>query len=120
MDWFKFYVFANVLVITLLALNVSRLRMQERVANGDGGKVSLKKAIRAHANGVEHVLPYGMMMFALQESSLLVFLVLSFTLSRVFHGVSMLGGFFNLRRLAALLTYVSEGAALVVLGGSLF
>ena len=75
MDWFKFYVFANVLIITLLALNVSRLRMFERVANGDGGKVSLKKAIRAHANGVEHVMPYGLVMYALQESSQLVVLV---------------------------------------------
>ena len=120
MDWFKFYVFANVLIITLLALNISRLRMTERVANGDGGRVSLKKAIRAHANGVEHVLPYGLIIFALQDASLLMVLVLGFTVARVLHSVSMLGAFFNLRRLAALLTYGFEAFALVVLGYSLF
>lgn len=119
--WLGVFVFTNTLLVALLAMNVSRVRIQERVANGDGGLASLKKAIRAHGNGVEHLMVVGLQVFALAllqaPEWALAILVIIFTLARLLHAISMLGsGFFRLRQLSALGTYVSEvGGAIAVL-----
>ncbi|MGO9066010.1 MAG: MAPEG family protein [Myxococcaceae bacterium] len=42
------------LLITLLAMNVTRLRVGVRVTLGDGGDRRLGRAIRAHGNALEH------------------------------------------------------------------
>jgi len=114
--WFDLFVFLNVLILTLLALNISRLRISEKVANGDGNNVELKKAIRAHGNGVEHVVVFALLILALESgsapSTLLAALVGVFTLGRLAHAAGMLGSFFNLRRLGAVTTYLLELAAL--------
>ncbi len=45
------------LLLLMLALPISRLRMRERIGIGDGDHPQLARAIRAHANAVEWVLP---------------------------------------------------------------
>lgn len=118
--WLGVFTFANTLLVTLLALNVSRLRIKEKVANGDGGFVSLKKAIRAHGNGVEHLVVAGVQVLALDVCGAppwgLASLVIAFTASRLLHALSMLASRFRLRQLTALGTYLSElGGAVAVL-----
>lgn len=41
------------LVLIGLSLNISRLRMRYQIPFGDGGKMDLTKAIRAHGNSLE-------------------------------------------------------------------
>lgn len=118
--WLGLFTFANTLLVALLALNVSRVRIREKVANGDGGSLPLKKAIRAHGNGVEHLVVVGLQLLALDIGQAPVpvqaTLVIVFTLSRLLHALGMLGSQFQLRRVAALGTYASElgGAAAVL------
>ena len=117
--WFKLYVACNAGLVTLLACNVSRLRMREQVPNGDGGKLVLKKAIRAHANGVEHATIFGLLVLALSVVTLppgaLATLVCGFSLARLAHAWGMLGPQFNARRAGAGLTFVLELAAVALL-----
>lgn len=58
-------IFAAVLLllVTLLAMNVSMLRMRHKVSLGDGGNKALTRAIRAHANALEHSLPFIFLLF---------------------------------------------------------
>ena len=111
-SWFVLYVALNAAIVTLLALNVSRNRIQLRVANGDGGRVEMKAAIRAHGNAVEHVTIFGFVVLAMSFASapdlVLGSLVGLFTLSRLLHATSMLISAFNLRRAAAGLMYLAE------------
>ena len=121
MNYFHLYVGSGVLLITLLAANVSRLRIREQIGNGDGGNALLKAAIRAHMNSVEHVLPYGLLMLVLWQSqaapSLLAVFCLGFLAVRLVHAYSMLGRKFRLRQWSAGATYVFElSACLTVLG----
>lgn len=115
--WFNLFVFLNVLMLTMLALNISRLRIAERVPNGDGDNVRLKKAIRAHGNGVEHVVVFALVILALDSSRapsmLMAMLVVGFTLGRLVHAAGMLGSLFNARRLGAVATYLFELAGLL-------
>lgn len=117
--WFKLYVIFNAGLVTLLACNVSRLRIRERVANGDGGLRVLKQAMRAHGNGVEHVTIFGLLVLALCVTPLpahtLATLVCTFSLGRLAHAGGMLGAHFNARRLGAGLTYLAELAAVALL-----
>ena len=117
--WLSVFVFANTLLAALLALNVSRVRIREKIPHGDGGNVSLKKAIRAHGNGVEHLIVVGLQVLALDlaraPSSALATLVIVFTGSRLLHAFSMLDSRFRLRQVSALGTYASEvGGAVAV------
>jgi uncharacterized membrane protein YecN with MAPEG domain len=115
--WFVLYVALNALLVTLLALNVSRNRMKHGVANGDGGKTEMKAAIRAHGNAVEHVSVFALVVLALEfaaaPGALLGTLVLGFTASRLMHAASILGSAFQLRRAAAGLTYLAEAAGIL-------
>ena len=115
--WFGLFVFFNGILVTLLALNISYRRIRDKIPNGDGNKVEMKKAIRAHGNGVEHVSLYGLIVLALCLSPTperwLALLVLGFTIARLIHAIGMLGSIFNARRTGAALTYFFELAALV-------
>lgn len=110
--WFVLYAAVNGLIVTLLALNVSVQRMSLGVANGDGGKLELKKAIRAHGNGVEHTAIFGLVVLALALVQALPavqgFVVIVFSIARLLHGFSMIASAFNVRRAAAGLTYSAE------------
>jgi uncharacterized membrane protein YecN with MAPEG domain len=113
--WFSCFVFANGLLLALLAANVSRVRIAERVPHGDGDRLPLKKAIRAHGNGVEHTTIYALCILALALAKappvLQATLVVGFTLVRLAHALAMLRSLFQLRRVAAFLTYLFELAA---------
>jgi uncharacterized membrane protein YecN with MAPEG domain len=118
--WLGAFTAANTLLLALLALNVSRVRIREKVSHGDGGVLELKKAIRAHGNGVEHLVVVGLQVLTLElmkaSPTVLAGLVVVFTTSRILHAVSMLGALPSLRRFSAVGTYASElgGAAAVL------
>jgi uncharacterized membrane protein YecN with MAPEG domain len=63
------------------------VRIREKVAHGDGGILALKKAIRAHGNGVEHLVVVGLQVFALElmkpSPTVVAALVIVFTTSRI-------------------------------------
>jgi len=62
--------FAALLGLMLLVLlgRVSRLRHARRIGFGDGGDPELARAIRVHANFVEHV-PFALLLLGLLELS---------------------------------------------------
>lgn len=106
------YLGLAVLLVALLALNVSRLRIAEKIANGDGGNKKIIKAVRAHMNALEHILPYTLLLAFLytQPVSSAIFAVLGFgfLLVRLLHSYSMLSSMFKLRQITAALTYLFE------------
>jgi uncharacterized protein len=53
------FVGALFLLITALALNVSRLRRSYGIYLGDGGEKRLGRAVRAHGNALEHGLLFA-------------------------------------------------------------
>ena len=110
--WFSLFVFLNASMLILLAMNISRLRIQQKVANGDGGNVIVKKAIRAHGNGVEHVMVAGLIVLALVFGETpewyMATMVLGFSVARIVHAVGMLRPHFNARRAGAGATYFFE------------
>jgi uncharacterized membrane protein YecN with MAPEG domain len=63
-----FYLSILLLLYIVLALQVSRLRRDNRVTFGDGDNIKLRSAIRAHANFVEYV-PIITLMIGLLEMS---------------------------------------------------
>lgn len=77
----------------------------------------MKKAVRAHGNGVEHVAMFGLAILALELSNvstdILATLVIGFTLARIVHAAGMLGSAFNARRIGAAATYLFELSALL-------
>ncbi len=117
MHTFYIFVALSVLLITMLAMNVSRLRMREQVANGDGGNKPLRKAIRAHMNTLEQVLPFALVLLALASLSLasawLNLLAYGFLLVRVLHSYAMLASQFRLRQITAALSYIFQVVACV-------
>lgn len=121
MDYFYWYAGLSVLLITALAMNVSRVRMQEQIGNGDGGNSRLRKAIRAHMNTIEHALPFGLIVIALalqeQSQTLLAIMAFGFLGVRIANSYSMLGSKFRLRQITAALTYLFQviGAISVLL-----
>lgn len=117
--WFNVFVAFNVLLVTLLALNVSRVRIREQVANGDGGKPALRQAIRAHGNGVEQVALFGLVLLALTTNGIaptwLGALVVLFSLARLLHAHGMLARNFTTRRIGASLSFALDLVAVALL-----
>lgn len=118
-DWFYVFVAFNAALLLLLAMNVSRVRMREKIAHGDGGNIAMKAAIRAHGNGIEFVPMYGLVILALcmvqTPASWLAPLVVGFSVGRVLHAIGMLTTAMQARRLGAGLTFALMLAAVVVL-----
>jgi hypothetical protein len=56
----------NSLLLLVLVGRVSRLRHGRRIGFGDGGDPDLARAIRVHANFVEHV-PFALLLLGLLE-----------------------------------------------------
>jgi uncharacterized membrane protein YecN with MAPEG domain len=121
--WFIIFIAANSAFLLLLTVNVSRLRIKHKVAWGDGSNKYLMKAIRVHANGTEQVPIFALIILSLSfinaTSVLLPILVIAFTLSRLIHAYGMLCKKPILRQAGAAITYVSQGAAAIVLLASL-
>ena len=112
MEFFTLHVALGMLLITILAMNVSVTRIKLKIGNGDGDNPKLKKAIRAHMNTLEHIIPFAIILWALTQVSLstqwLGFFSLGFILIRLVHGYSMLFSRFKLRQVSAALTYLFE------------
>ncbi|MFI8418341.1 MAPEG family protein [Serratia sp. NPDC078593] len=60
------YVVLGALLLIKLSYDVVRLRMQYRVAYGDGGFYELQTAIRVHGNAVEYI-PIAAVLLVLME-----------------------------------------------------
>ncbi|RMF19572.1 MAG: hypothetical protein D6758_01785 [Gammaproteobacteria bacterium] len=119
LNHFAAAVLANGALLLLLALNVSRVRIQEKIAYGDGDNKRMKAAIRAHANGIEQVPLFLLLVLALEilgfNGLWLTGLVVAFTLSRVLHAHGMLASNFMTRRVGATVTYLAQALGLILL-----
>ena len=58
------------LLYIVLAMQVGRLRQRDRVAFGDDDNLTLRSAIRAHANFIEYVPIIALMVAMLEMSGL--------------------------------------------------
>lgn len=109
---FHLFIGLGVLLIVLLAMNISRLRIKYQIANGHGDNKEITKAIRAHMNSLEHLLPFTLLLYALQSqaTSEMVFAILAFGFLgiRLLHSYSMLNSKFRLRQITAASTYLFE------------
>jgi len=107
--------------MVMLAMNISRLRIKHKVANGDGNNKVITKAVRAHMNSLEHILPFTFLLYVLQNQAVseTIFFVLAFGFLgiRLLQSYSMLNSKFKLRQITAASTYVFElcGCALVLI-----
>lgn len=93
------------IVLTLLSLNVSRLRLKYKVSYGDEGHRDLMVAIRAHGNALEQCLLFAVLMLALESQSpakaaWLAWLGPTFLVARVLHPVAMFRRWLLLRQIA--------------------
>lgn len=100
------------LLVTLLAVNTSLTRMRLQIRLGDGGDERMTRAIRAHANAFEHVLPFVLLLFFYEQSGACTTAIRwfggLFLAARLGHAIGMLRGPFNLLRFGASLTAVLE------------
>lgn len=119
MDYFAFFVAFGVLLITALAMNVSRVRIKIQVGNGDGDNPLLKKAIRAHMNTIEHLVPYSLVLFSLVHVGIntiyLAIFTVGFLTVRLVHTYGMLWSNFKVRKISAGLSYLFELSACIAL-----
>ena len=110
-----------VLFIAGLSANVSRLRIREKVSLGDGGNKIMQKAIRAHGNAVENLLPFALLLLAYEAQGGPPQWILGmgslFLITRVFHAWGMLGSKkFRFRRWGAGVTiFLHVSLALLIL-----
>ncbi|MFV1872105.1 MAG: MAPEG family protein [Oleiphilus sp.] len=115
---FNLFIGLSVLLIIMLAMNISRLRMKYKVANGDGNNKEINKAIRAHMNSLEHILPFSLLLYVLQTqmTSTVIFAILAFSFLciRLLHSYSMLSSKFKLRQITAASTYFLELSACIL------
>lgn len=121
--WFSLFVAANALLLFTLAFNVSLVRRRFKISSGDGDQPALQRAIRAHANGVEYMPLFALLVLALSlqlaADRALAILVLGFTLGRVMHALGMIGAVKLLRFWGAVITYLWTAAAIVLLSWTL-
>ena len=86
-----FYLFVAIgfLLTTLLALNVSRVRIKQKITHGDKGNKLLRNAMIAHSNALEQIVPFSIILFVLvkQNTSEMMIQVLSlgFIVVRILH-----------------------------------
>ena len=117
--WFSLFLAMNGLILVLLAINVSKLRIRNRISYGDDGNKELLKAIRVHANGIEQVPIFSLLLLALTLNStsplVLSVFVVGFTLARCSHAVGMLFGIHRARQVGAGVTYLLQCVAAAVL-----
>lgn len=121
LDWTAVFIALLGLASALLAMNVSRGRIVLRIPHGEGPNHELSRAIRAHANSVEHLVPIGLLMltYALMagDARIVVLIGTVAVVSRVMITVGILKkGLFRLRTVGAFGTYLVElGLVVVVL-----
>ena len=122
MLYFQIYALVVMLALTLLAMNVSRIRIKERIANGHEHR-DLKIANRTHMNTLEHAVPYGLLLLALVQAgvpgTVMAVLVFGFLAAKLAHACSMLASRLRWRQITAGLTYLFELAGCGVLAVAL-
>ncbi len=100
----------GVLLVTLLALNVSRLRIQKGIVIGDGGYKPMVGAMRAHENTLEWIIPLLLLLMLLEASGLsasrIIFFGVALLIARLAHAAGMIWRIFTLRRIGALVSYL--------------
>ena len=101
------------ILLTVLSLNVSRLRLKYKVSYGDEGHRDLMVAIRAHGNALEQCLLFAVLMLALESQSAggaarLAWLGPIFLLARVLHPVAMVRRWLRLRQLAHVTSLLAQ------------
>jgi uncharacterized protein len=103
---------AVLLVITALAMNVTRLRLGARVSLGDGGNRRLGVAIRAHGNALEHGLLLTVALVLAEVAGLRAQAVVgcgwAILSARLAHAAGFLRFGFKVVQPAAALTYALE------------
>lgn len=112
-----------ILFVTLLAANVSRLRIRKRIIDGDGGDGDLHRAIRAHGNALEHSVPFIVLLLLGLQASVpgpwLLGYAVAFGVARVMHAHGFYARRFRFRQLGAGLSYLALiGIAVHVLTGA--
>ncbi|OSM96073.1 MULTISPECIES: MAPEG family protein [Lonsdalea] len=105
------YVVLGALLLIKLSFDVVKLRMQYRVAYGDGGFYELQTAIRVHGNAVEYI-PIGAIMLVLMEMNgaligMLHLCGILLILGRLFHYYGLRQREFRWRRYGMMSTYLS-------------
>ena len=119
MVYFYLYVAFGVLLITFLAANVSRVRMQEKIAHGDGDSKRLKTAIRAHMNSLEQMLPYGFVVLVLasqgSSTGLMAVMVFGFLVTRLCFAYGFMNRKFKVRQITAGLSYLFQLAGCLLI-----
>jgi uncharacterized protein len=87
------YLAVLALVYAALAINVVRLRRENRAAFGDGGNAALRSAIRAHAHFAEYVPVITLMVATLEMSGVAAWrvhvLMAALLISRLLHPFGM-------------------------------
>ncbi|KAA9001672.1 hypothetical protein FJU30_05100 [Affinibrenneria salicis] len=105
------YIVLGALLLVKLSLDVVKLRMQYRVAYGDGGFYELQTAIRVHGNAVEYI-PIGAILLVLMEmNGAMVIMIhlcgILLIVGRLFHYYGLRQREFRWRRMGMTSTYVS-------------
>lgn len=117
--WFSVFIGCNALLLFFLAVNVSLFRIKYKISVGDGGNQRLLKAIRAHANGIEQVPIFALLILALTYNTVSSVVLANFTIifivARLLHAIGMLSRFYLARRLGASATYFLQIAAILLL-----
>jgi uncharacterized membrane protein YecN with MAPEG domain len=106
------FVGALILLITALAMNVTRQRFAARVRLGDGGNRPLTVAIRAHGNAVEHGLVLALALVLAEVGGLPAHWVVvsgwAIVLARLTHAAGFLRFGFQVQRVGVVVTYAME------------
>ncbi len=94
-----------ILLVTVLSIYVSACRMRLRISLGDGGNKVMRRAIRTHANALEHAIPFVLllMFFELNGGTAQEVLWIGglFLACRIMHVWGMLRGPLRMRQLGA-------------------
>lgn len=105
------YVVLGAVLLIKLSIDVVKLRMQYRVAYGDGGFYELQTAIRVHGNAVEYI-PIGAILLVLMEMNGALVIMIHFCgilliVGRVFHYFGLRQREFRWRRTGMAATYAA-------------
>jgi uncharacterized protein len=104
----------------LCCMRISQLRMQHKVAFGDGGSAELMRAIRTHANTAEHT-PIFILLCLVYEmtrgsNAFLIVIATIFVVARIAFTVGVLGrGLHPFRMAGAMATYLTQAILAVAL-----
>jgi len=119
------FIASYVIFLALLAGNVSRHRIGKQISLGDGGDKGLEKAIRAHANALELMIPFMFLLLCYEaqkpSATWIISIGTAFGVARLFHAMGMLKrGMFRFRQLgAALSLLLTIGLAVLIIIGAL-